>query len=132
MRRSTFTIGVYLLVLFASGVIVGSVGYRLAAVPPVAAKAPSRPSPDEWRRQYTNEMSTRLKLTSDQMSKMNGILDETRSRFHEARAQHDQLMDTIKEEQRGKVRSILSEGQKTAYEKLRLEREQRAKAENKR
>ena len=130
MRRSTFTIGLYLLVLFASGVIVGAIGYRLTAVLPVAAKAPSRPSPDEWRRQYLNEMTTRLKLTGDQSTKLNGILDETRSRFHEARIQHDQLMNTVKEEQRNKVRAILNENQKTEYEKVRLEREQRAKRAN--
>ena len=132
MKRSTFTIALYLLVLFGSGVIVGAVGYRLIAVSAVSAKAPARPTPEEWRRQYLNEMESRLKLTADQNQKLNASLDETRSRFHEARANHDLLVKTIKEEQRGKVRAILSDTQRPDYEKLRAEREQRSNSDARR
>lgn len=128
MGRSTFTIVLYLLLVFTSGILVGAFGHRLATVPPVAAKAPTKPSPEEWRKHYLGEMQTRLKLTPEQYGQVNSILDETRSRFHEARANHDVTMKTIREEQTNKVRSILTDTQRPEYEKLHAEREARAKA----
>ncbi len=126
MRRSTLTIVLYLLAVFASGTVVGAFGYRLVSATPVAAKA--RSTPEEWRKQYLNEMQTRVKLTSDQLQQLNSILDETRSRFHEAREKHDGLMKQIKLEQMDRVRAILTEPQRVEYEKLHAEREQRAKS----
>lgn len=128
MRRSTFSIALYFLLVFGSGICVGAFGYRLATVTPVAAKAKAKPSPEEWRRQYLIEMHTRLKLTPDQLQHLNSILDETNSRYHDARLKHNEIMKTIKEQQRDKVRAMLKEEQVPAYEKLRLEREAKAKA----
>ncbi len=128
MRRSTLTIVLYLLAVFASGTVVGAFGYRLVSVTPVAAKAKS--TPEEWRKQYLNEMQTRAKLSPEQLQQLNSILDQTRSRFHDAREKHDELMKQIKLEQRNRVRSILSETQLPEYEKLHAEREQRAKSAN--
>lgn len=130
MRRSTLAIAAYLLVVFASGISVGAFGYKLVSGTPVSAKATPKLSPEEWRREYLKEMQTRVNLTADQLGQLNAILDETRSRFHSARESHDQLVKTIRSEQTNKVRQILTEEQKPAYEKLRAEREQRAKLSN--
>lgn len=131
MRRSTLTIVLYGLLVFSSGIAVGAFGHKLATAPLVSAQTPSRPSPEEWRKQYLSEMQARLKLSPEQYSKINGILDETRSRFHEARAEHDATMKTIHGEQMNKVRSLLSPEQLPEYEKLRAEREARAKTNKK-
>lgn len=125
MRRSTLTIALYLLAVFASGTVVGAFGYRLVSVAPVSAKA--RSTPEEWRKQYLNEMQTRVNLTPAQLQQLNSILDQTRSRFHEAREKHDGLMKQIKLEQTNRVRAILSDTQRSEYEKLHAEREERAK-----
>ncbi len=125
MRRPTLTIVLYLAIVFASGVLVGAYGYRF--VIPVAAKA-QRPSEEEWRRQYLKEMQTRLQLTPDQLKQLNGIMDETRTLFHDARQKHNQIMKHLRDEQTDKVRAMLTDAQKPEYEKLRAERDQRAKA----
>jgi hypothetical protein len=126
MRRSTLTIVGYLLIVFVSGVFVGAYGYRF--VSPVAASAARKPSPEEWRKQYLKEMESRLKLTPDQLQHLNATLDETQARYHNAREQHNQVMKTIKEQQMNKIRAMLTDVQRPEYEKLRAEREARAKA----
>jgi hypothetical protein len=128
MRRSNFTIALYLTLLFLSGLIVGAYGYRFITVNPVATRASRRPSEEEWRKQYLNEMQTRVKLTPDQLQKLNVLMDETRSRFHEERQKHDGVMKTIRDQQTDKVRAMLTDTQRPEYEKLRAEKEQRAKA----
>jgi len=129
MRRSSFTIALYLALVFLSGLAVGAYGYKFITQNPASTKAnPPRPSPDEWRKQYLHEMETRLKLTPDQIQKLNVLMDETRSRFHEERQKHDGVMKSIRDQQTDKVRAMLTDEQRPEYEKIRVEREQRAKA----
>ncbi len=122
MTRSNPSIGLYLLLIFASGVIVGAFGMRLYS--PVAAKTAA---PEDWRKQYMGEMQSRLKLTAEQATQLNAILDETKARAHEAHAIHDNALRQIKADQTAKVRSILTAYQLPEYEKLRAEREARVK-----
>ena len=124
MRRSNFLIAFYLLLIFVSGVVVGVFATRLYAAKTVNAKAP-RMTPEEFRRSYTSEMQNRLNLTSDQMTKLNVILDQTGSLVHDERERHNQAMKSIHEEQVGKTRAILTEPQLPQYEVLRKEREER-------
>jgi len=122
MTRSNPSIALYLLLIFASGVIVGAFGMRLYS--PVTAKTAA---PEDWRKQYMNEMQSRLKLTPAQATQLNVILDETKARAHQAHDAHDSALKQIKEEQSAKVRNILTEEQRPEYDKLRAEREARAK-----
>ena len=132
MRRSNLLIAFYLVLIFASGVVVGAFATHLYTANSVSAKAPPRPTPEEWRRQYTSEMQTRLSLTADQMTKLNVILDETGSKVHAEHQHHDQEMKAIHDEQVGKTRAILTDAQRPEYERLRKEREERAqRARNK-
>ncbi len=128
MTRSNLNIALYLLLVFASGVAVGGFGYRLYSGTPVSAKVATKMSPEEWRRQYTGEMQTRVKLTPTQAAQVNSILDETRSLFHASREKHNRELDGLRQDQANKIRAILTEEQRPDYEKLRAEREQRAKA----
>jgi hypothetical protein len=127
MRRSNLTIALYLLLVFASGALVGAFGHRLFTGTPVAAKAPTKPTPEEVRRQYLKEMKGRVNLSPDQLKKVNVILDQTQARFHEARDRHNQELKIIRENQVEKIHEILTAQQIPEYEKFRLEREQRAK-----
>ncbi len=130
MNRSTLTIALYLLLVFGSGVAVGGFGYHIYTGTPVsAARSGDRPhiSPEEWRREYLGEMQTRVQLTPAQVQEMNGILDSTRSLFHEAREKHNLQLKTLRENQANRIRAILTDEQRPEYEKLRTEREQRSK-----
>lgn len=128
MTKSNLTIPLYLLLVFTSGVAVGGFGYRLYSGTPVSAKATTKPSPEEWRRQYVGEMQNRLKLTAAQADNINSILDETRSLFHASREKHNRELDGLRQDQANKIRAVLTDEQRPEYEKLRMEREQRAKA----
>lgn len=121
MNFSRRSLSLYLGLIFLSGIAVGAFGHMLYRTTTVSAT-------NEWRKRYTAEMKTRLNLRPDQISALNGILDETRVRFHEVREKMKPEFDAIKLQQTGKVRSILDDAQKIEYEKMRQEREANEKA----
>jgi len=123
MKRTNFTVALYLLLVFLSGIAVGGFGYHLFKVRSVSATTSRPRTPEEYRRRYVEEMQTRLNLTQDQVSRLNAILDETRTRWGEFRQRTMPETKAIHQEQTQKVRSILNEVQQTEYEKMLAERE---------
>jgi len=79
------------------------------------------------RKKRLAEMQTRMKLSDEQVAKINSIYDETRAKFHEVRERYRPEMDVLERAQRDKVRSILSPEQQAEYEKMLKEREQQQK-----
>jgi hypothetical protein len=69
------------------------------------------------------EMQSRLKLRANQVSTLNTILDETRTRFHEVRERSRPEMEAIRQQQTEKIRSMLDDAQRPEYDKMREERE---------
>ena len=114
----------YVALVFSCGAVVGSLAHRLYTVSTVSAKSPS--SPEEWRKQYMEEMQSRLKLNKDQVLRLNILLDETRSRVREAHAKVRPEVEQIKHEQTLKVSEILDSSQRSEFDKIRKEREERA------
>jgi hypothetical protein len=136
MKRWTLPIALYLFVVFVSGSVLGALGYRLYNPPTAKSGAGAAPklSPEEWRRQNMEEMRQKLNLTPDQFQKLNGVYDETHSRFEAAHNTHNQVVKEIREEHVSKIRALLTPDQLPKYEQLRVEREQRdqkAKAQRK-
>jgi hypothetical protein len=129
MRRSNLLIAFYLVLIFASGIVVGAFATHLYTAKTVNAARvpPSKLTPEEWRRQYTTEMQTRLSMTPDQMIKLNVVLDETGSKVHTEHERHNQEMKAIHEDQVDKTRALLTDVQRPQYEQLRKDREERAK-----
>ena len=125
MKRWNPPIALYLLLVFISGAVVGALGYR--TYKPPSASSNARVSPEEFRRQYLQEIKTRVNLSDDQLQKVNTILDETRTRFHEARDKHNDIVKQIGEEQRAKMRAILSSDQVPKAEQFWQDRDQRNK-----
>jgi DNA anti-recombination protein RmuC len=121
MRRNTLITGLYLVLLFLSGIAVGVFGLRLYTLNSVRASV--RPSPEEFRRKYVEEMRTRLKLTDDQASKLGPILDETGRQFRELREKHRPELKAIQDEQTEKIRALLTEAQQAAFSRFQEERE---------
>jgi len=129
MKRWNLPIALYLFLVFVSGAVVGALGYRTYKPPTASSNSPL--SPEDARRQYIQEMQARANLTDGQLQQVNAILDETRSRFHQARDKHNQVVKEIGEQQRAKVRAILTAEQLPKVEQLWQERDLRAK-QNKR
>ena len=125
MKRTSFTVALYLLLVFVSGIAVGGFGYHLLKARSVSATTNRPRTPDEYRRRYTEEMRTRLNLTPDQVGQLNTILDETRARWDEFRQRTKPETKAIQQEQTNKVRSILTDVQRSEYDKMLAERESR-------
>lgn len=130
MKRWNPPIALYLLLVFISGAVVGALGYRVYS-PPSARSNAQRVSPEEWRRRFMEEMRTRIGLTPDQLQKVNTLMDETKVRFDADRERHHQVVEQIRDEQRAKMRAILTPEQLPKYEQFRAERDARDKGNKK-
>ncbi|HEX5226781.1 MAG TPA: hypothetical protein VFW44_03690 [Bryobacteraceae bacterium] len=117
----------YFLLVFASGAVVGALGYRTYN-PPTARTINTPPPPVDWRNQYMEESKARLDLTPDQVKQLSAIMDDTETRFRQARERENQEIRQIRDEHIEKVKMMLSQEQLPKYEKLHAEREARAKA----
>jgi Spy/CpxP family protein refolding chaperone len=125
VKLSRLTIALYVGLIFASGVVLGVFGHSLYAVTTVASKTPLKP--EELRKKRLAEMQTRMKLSDEQVSKINSIWDETRAKFHEVRERYKPEMDALEHAQRDKVRSVLSKEQQDEYAKMLKEQEEQQK-----
>jgi hypothetical protein len=126
MKRSSLTIALYVLLVFAGGVAVGSIGHHLYTVKSVSATT-KRKTPEQYRRAYMTEMQQRLKLTDAQASEVEKVLDATRDKYKEFRARTKPEMEKIQAEQTKGVRAILSDEQMREYDKMRAERDAKRK-----
>jgi Spy/CpxP family protein refolding chaperone len=126
MKFSRAAIALYVALVFASGVVLGVFGYRLYTVSTVNAKQTTR-NPEEFRKKVVAEYQSRLKLTDEQVAKLDMIMDETRARIDETRQKMHPTYQKIREEQQEKFRSLLTPEQQTEYDKIRKEREARQK-----
>jgi ferritin-like metal-binding protein YciE len=116
MRRSNFVTLLYLLVVFASGAMVGGFANRLYMAKTVTATVNAPPSRAELRKQYIQDMRSRLHLTEAQIAELQQIMDATGQRMHE-------MHKTIEDEHVRKIVAMLDDSQKAEYAKMRAERE---------
>ena len=128
MKRTTLATGLYILLVFLSGAVVGAFAHRLYVVGTVVSA-----KPDEVRHHILEEMRTRLSLSDDQVKQLNAIMDSTKARYREVKERWDRQskqaakpeLRAITEDQAEKIRAILSEPQRVEYEKYRVERQKR-------
>jgi hypothetical protein len=126
VKLSRLTIALYVGLIFASGVVLGVFGHSLYAVSIVKSNVQPL-KPEEVRKRTLSEMQTRMKLSDEQVAKINSIYDETRAKFHEVRERHKPEMDALTREQREKVHAILSPEQSVEYDKMLKERDEKQK-----
>lgn len=128
MKRTTLATGLYVLLVFLSGAVVGAFAYRLYVVSTVVSA-----KPDEVRHHILEEMRARLSLSDDQVKQLNVIMDSTKTRYREVKDRWDRQskqaakpeLRAITDDQAEKIRAILSEPQRAEYEKYRAERQKR-------
>ena len=124
MRRSNLATLVYLLLVFVSGAVVGGFANRLYMMNTVKADSAATRSRADFRKQYVQEMRTRLHLTDPQVAELQQIMDTTGQHFHD-------LHKSIEDEHVRKVVAILDESQKVEYAKMREERDRRRRQHTK-
>jgi Spy/CpxP family protein refolding chaperone len=132
MKLSRVAIASYVALVFLCGAVLGAYSHRLytvsmytlvPTVSPRSTKTP--PNPEDLRRGYMASMQSKLKLSGDQVAKLNLILDDTRARIHEV---HDKTQPEIREirrEQTEKIRALLTPEQRSTYEDMLKQREER-------
>ncbi len=129
MKTLKFSVALQLLIVFASGMLVGGLGYRLySSQPPSVAfkggpKRPGRGGGASFRERYVQEMKRRLALREEQVQKLNDILESTGRKFFEARKRADVEVRSLQENQQAQIRAMLDPPQIVEYEKMLQERE---------
>src|SRR5262249_14066913 len=126
MKQSKIVL--YVALVFASGVVLGVFGHRFYAATSVDAKGPAvTAKPASFRARYMEESQRRLNLTEAQLTKLMQIFDDTRERMDEVNHRMEPVMQAIRNEQIDKIRAMLTPEQLIEYEKLRHERDERAR-----
>jgi hypothetical protein len=129
-----------LLLVFASGILVGGFGYRAYSTSVLAnggAKAPEKKmSPDEYQKRLIDDMTAEVHLDPQQTAKLKEIYQETQASFDEARARYNAKLRavegaTIHEQQIEKIKAMLHPDQIPLYDALRARREAEREAEHK-
>jgi hypothetical protein len=127
MKRNRWTAILFAVLLFGCGVLCGVLAQRYLSATAVNAK-----TAEDFRHRYVSEMKSELKLTPDQVNRLEVILDETKAQYKAVRDESRPAMLKIKQEQILRVKSILSPEQVPAYEKLIAERERKFREQEER
>ncbi|HEX4136451.1 MAG TPA: hypothetical protein VHY84_17700 [Bryobacteraceae bacterium] len=129
MPRSRISIALYLVLVFASGILVGIVSFRLYATNTASANSSPR-NMSEFRKRYLNGMRTKVGVSETQIVEITRTLDETKRKFDALAAQEQPLHDKIQQDHIDEIKALLNDPQKIAYDNWRAERE-RAKQQSK-
>ena len=134
MKLSRATIALYVGLVFLCGGVVGFFANRLytAATVNANAKNVTAKSPQEARKSLVGMFQTRLKLTDDQVQKLNLILDESQAQVTAIHSQMDPQIDAVRQNQITRMKLMLTPEQQPEYEKMLQElrdRQQRQKQE---
>ena len=127
MKRTSWSVALYVLLVFTSGVAAGVLGQRLVTSKVVNADSAPR-TPEQWRAKFVAELSQRLALDGTQVTKVNQILDITRARYNEVRERNRPEMQRIHDEQVDSIKAVLSDPQKSSYTQFLDEKEAEKKA----
>ncbi len=132
MKLSRATIALYVGLVFACGGVVGFFANRLYAAATVNANAKNGnaknpPTPEEFRKWLVGQYQTRLKLSDDQVQKLDLILDESQAQVNAIHGQMDPQLDAVRQNQITRMNLMLAPDQQAEYEKMREERLQRQK-----
>ena len=121
MPRSRISIAIYLFLVFASGIMVGVVSYRLYATNTASANSPR--SMSEFRKRYLDGMRTKVGASEAQIVEITRTLDDTKRKFDALAAEEQPLHDRIQQDHIDEVKALLNDQQKIAYDNWRAERE---------
>lgn len=123
MKRAQFVALGLAILIFSLGAATGVLAHRLYVANAVNAS-------EDWRVRWVNEMHSRLKLTNDQVDKLNDILDDTRVKVRAVKDQYKPQMLKIKADQLAEIQSILTPKQAADYSGYLAEQERKAKEQD--
>jgi hypothetical protein len=122
MPRTRISIALYLFLVFASGILVGIVSFRLYSANTASANNSPR-SMSEFRKRYLDGMRAKVGVSEAQIVAITKTLDETKRKYDELAAQEQPLHDKIQQDHIDEIKALLNDQQKIAYDNWRAERE---------
>lgn len=128
MPRTRLSAIFYLVLVFASGILVGVASNRLYSVKASVSATAAPRTMDELRKQYTAEMRQKVGVTDAQVAAVEKILNDTKKKFDDLRREERPLRDRIQQEQVDAIRALLTDKQKPAYDAWRAERQRAQQA----
>jgi peptidoglycan hydrolase CwlO-like protein len=131
MPRTRLSAAAYLILVFASGILVGIVSHRLYMTATASASAPAPRNMQEFRRRYLADMRQKVHATDAQIAEVNRILDDTKRKFDELHAQEKPLRDKIQQDQLNEIRALLDDQQREAFNRWHDERMNHQRAQRK-
>ncbi len=131
MPRTRLSAAVYLILVFASGILVGVVSHRLYMTTTASAKEPAPKSMQEFKRRYLADLRQKVHATDAQIAQVDQILDETKRKFDDLHAQEKPLRDKIQQDQLTEIRALLDDQQRAAFNQWHEERVRSQKAQKK-
>jgi peptidoglycan hydrolase CwlO-like protein len=126
MPRTRLSAAAYLILVFASGILVGVVSHRLYMAASVSA-APK--NMQEFKRRYLADMRQKVHSSDAQIAQVNQILDDTKRKFDDLHAQEKPLRDKIQQDQLSEIRAVLDDQQRAAFNRWHEERMRSQKAQ---
>jgi hypothetical protein len=130
MPRSRLSIALYLVLVFASGILVGIVSNRLYAANTASANN-SPQSISEFRKRYLDGMRTKVGASEAQIVEITRTLDETKRKYDALASEEQPLHDKIQQDHVDAIKALLNEKQNIAYDNWRAERERAKQATKK-
>ncbi len=123
MPRTRLSAIFYLVLVFASGILVGVASNRLYAVKASVPVATAPRTMTELTNRYVAEMRRKVGVDDAQVAAVTKILADTRKTFDDIRREERPLRDRIQQEQVDAIRAVLTDAQKPAYEAWRAQRQ---------
>jgi hypothetical protein len=122
MPRTRLSAIFYLVLVFASGILVGVVSTRLYAVKASVPVATVPRNMTELTNRYVAEIRQKVGVDDGQVAAITKILADTKKKFDDIRREERPLRDRIQQEQVDAIRAVLTDAQKPAYEAWRAQR----------
>jgi len=122
MPRTRLSAALYLVLVFASGILVGVVSHRLYVTSTVSATVNPPRTMDEVRKKYLAEMREKVGVNDQQIAAVNQILDDTKRKFDDLHTSEKPMRDQIQQEQIDAISSLLTTQQRSKYDGWRAER----------
>jgi Spy/CpxP family protein refolding chaperone len=104
---------VLVLIVFLLGVLLGGLGTHLWGE---RVWGRQNPSGSPTRNQLVNDLTHELQLTPDQQQQLGAIVDDTKSKIHEAYAPADAQREVLRQQGRARIRAILTPDQLPKFE----------------
>jgi Spy/CpxP family protein refolding chaperone len=120
MMKPTRLAALYLAAVFVAGTLFGFVAHGFYSERTARAS-----NPKEFRERVIARFTKDLSLSTEQVTEVTAILDQTHDRFQGIRDRMEPEFDALREAQRQRIMALLTPEQQPKYQKLLEERRQR-------